>query len=213
LEWIPQCARADGIVRFLGFGFTTPFSAAKSAAEFDLKNLSADQKSKMLGITDNTKTVAAYVLERSRFMRKYYAGLRLKAYHFTDRAKATCNPDNPNSCEALLNLYPGTIDVGFGQDESVTGGKLQHWVFRLDTVYPLPFAQYLTLFGSIFSALQKNDASLPATLSLPPSANAVALGDPSVALFSAKPASRDYYRLGIAVDLTQVFKLAAKPKQ
>jgi hypothetical protein len=141
-------------------------------------------------------------LERSRFFRKYYSGLRVKTYHFSKAYSSyDCNPDYQGECEGVYNAYPGLLDVTVGQDEQVTGGHLSRWVLRLDAAYPLPFLPGTYIFGGLNSAFQKNKNTDP--LFLPPTST-TAISDPSVFQVKEPLRNRDNYRLGLGVDLLQV---------
>jgi hypothetical protein len=155
----------------------------------------------------NFSNIAFVDRERSRFFRKYYAGIRLKTYHFSDLVKGDlCDKDDdPEHCEGLYNLFPGVIDLTVGQDEQVTGGHLSGWLFRLDAVYPLPFAPAFSIFGSVNSAFQKNHSTNPVIL---PATSQTPLSDPSVFIVNVDPRSRDVYRIGLGVDILQIIKKA-----
>ncbi len=197
-----------------GIGFTSPFSTpGTSPTVFTL-----DPKSQLrhqfqtvdpatgnpIDIPSNFTNIAFIDRERSRFFRKYYGGLRLKSYFFTDLVDDGCDPGYKfGKCEALMNIFPGTIDLTFGQDEQVTGGHLSKWIFRLDAVYPLPFLLGATVFGSVNTGIQKNHSANP--LILPPTSN-TALNDPSVFIVNLDPRNRDFYRIGFGFDLLQLFR-------
>lgn len=200
-------------------GFTTPFTTPTSGAEeIDLKttpaaNIAANFPDLPASLLANMpkKTILALVQkDRSRFYRKYYGGFRLKTYFFSSEAKGDCDKLG-DDCEALLNQFPGIIDITAGQDESVTGGRLANWVFRLDAVYPLPFVPALHVFGSVLSSFEKNRYSLPL---FAPTTTAP-LTDPTVLIHAIGPPDRDSYRIGIGVDLVQLLKkkVSVSPKQ
>lgn len=203
-----------GIAFVVGGGFTTPFSVkASNPAVFQLTDALRQRFASSLppadqfGKTNPPHTNIAFVLkERSRFFRKYYAGFRLKTYHFSQAAEGQCDADYDRPCYALHDGFPGIIDLTAGQDEQVTGGHLQKWVFRLDAVYPLPFANGFTFFGSVSSALDKNRTMDP--LNLIPSATGI--NDPTVFFLPQNQPFRDIYRIGLGLDLVQVISHAAK---
>jgi len=184
-----------------GGGFTTPFSAPGGPPVFVL-GANNPLRTKF-NVPPSFTNIAFVTPDRSRFFRKYFAGVRLKTYHFTGRASGHfCDEDN-SDCEALMNSFPGVIDVTAAQDEQVTGGHLSHWVLRLDGIYPLPFAPGFHIFGSLSSAFQKNVTSNELFVAPPPAT--VAANDPSVFLAPApQPASHDIYRIGLGVDIFQL---------
>jgi hypothetical protein len=145
-------------------------------------------------------------LERSRFFRKYYTGLRMKTYHFSKSYQSyDCNPGYKNECEGVYNAYPGILDLTVGQDEQVTGGHLSRWLLRLDVSYPLPFLPGTYAFGGVNSAFKKNQNSDPVFL---PATSTTAINDPSVFQVKVPLRDRDTYRLGIGVDILQVITQA-----
>ena len=205
-------ARA-GLALVGGVGFTTPFSLPdKTTQEFTINSTilaqfpNAANPQKDASGNDVTPTIIAFVnKERSRFFRRYYAGLRLKTYFFSDRIPGECDDSRSDKpCEGLINLFPGVVDITAGKDEAVTGGHLADWVFRLDAVYPLPFIPAFHIFGGANLALSRNKTTLPLILE-PPSAF-LNLSDPHVYVQALDPPNRDTYRIGLGVDLLEVIK-------
>jgi hypothetical protein len=149
--------------------------------------------------------------ERSRFFRKFYAGIRLKTYFFNPSLKSECNPpvkrgESRGDCDALYDIFPGTIDLTVGKDEAVSAGKLSTWLFRLDANYPLPFYPGVHLFASMYTGLQGNKPTQPFnsyTINTPTTGTN---NDSNTFRFGVQPLNRDYFRVGIGVDLVQVFK-------
>jgi hypothetical protein len=156
--------------------------------------------------------------ERSRFFRKAYFGLRLKTYFFSRTVKADCNPpvtraDNQGDCDGLYDIFPGTIDLTFGKDEAVSQGKFSSWLFRLDAVYPLPFYQGIHLFASMYTGLSGNTATQPYnsyTINTPTTGTN---NDSNTFRFGIHPLDRDFFQVGIGIDLIQVFKKAVNGGQ
>jgi hypothetical protein len=146
--------------------------------------------------------------ERSRFFRKYYGGFRVKTFFFNEDVPGECSPrwkeNHPNSCDAPYNIFPGTFDITVGQDESITGGSFHGMIWRLDAVYPLHFLPSLHVFGSLYGTFQKNKDSIPFQLVTP--SNTDTLTDLNTLRFVVPIQNRDYYRIGLGVDLIQLFK-------
>lgn len=191
-----------GVALVAGAGFTTPF-ATPSATPTVFALPTGSPLITQFNVPAGFTNIAFIDRERSRFFRKYFAGIRLKTYQFTDLVKGACDPDYDRPCEGLYNLFPGIIDLTVGQDEQVTAGHLSHFVFRLDAVYPLPFASAFNLFGSINSAFQKNVSTNPLIL---PATSTTPLNDPSVFIVNVDPRNRDIYRIGLGVNLLELFK-------
>lgn len=155
------------------------------------------------------KFISFLTPERSRFFRKYYAGLRFKTFFFNEDVPGVCSKGWTAShaaspCTAPYNIFPGTFDITVGQDESVTGGSPHGMVWRLDAVYPLHFLPSLHVFGSIYGTFQKNQNSRPFQLVQP--TNTDTLTDANTVRFLVPIQNRDYYRIGLGVDLIQLFK-------
>lgn len=212
----PNTHAKIGAGLILGVGAITPFTTpegTKAAQEF-VVNDSIKNAYPSIFTSTNTKTVAAFVnRDRSRFFRKYYGGVRLKTYYFTDKARMTpkengntgcTDQDTSSDCDPVYNIFPGTIDLAVGQDESITGGALRGLTFRLEAVYPLPFVPGLHIYGGMYTALSRNRSTNPLIL-LPPSP-LLDLNDPKVQIIPVDPLNRDSYRLGIGFDLLQLFK-------
>jgi hypothetical protein len=215
-----------GIAWVIGGGFTTPFSAISanptvfvlppasnppltSDPRVRFSNTIDPTTGKTVPIPSNFADIAFVNKDRSRFFRKYYTGVRLKSYHFTDRARGLCDPGYDRPCEALHDTFPGIIDLTVGQDEQVTGGLLSGWVFRVDAIYPLPIVPGAHIFASVLSGLQKNKVSDPLILTPDPT---IPVTDPKVFVVPVGQPNRDIYRIGLGIDLLQVLKKSAGKK-
>ena len=156
--------------------------------------------------------------ERSRFFRKYYGGVRLKTYFFSRLVHADCNPPSGRGsergdCDGLYDIFPGVIDLTFGQDEAVTAGHLSTWLLRLEAVYPLPFYQGIHIFASAYTALKRNNLTQPYNTYSILTPAAGMQNDFNTFRFGIQPLDRDYFRVGIGIDLIQVFKKASSGGQ
>jgi hypothetical protein len=101
------------------------------------------------------------VPNEDRFYRQYYAGLRVESTQRTH-----------------------TVDVSFGQNEAITGGRFRGTVARFDSFYAFPLTpgNFLYLFGS---------AMVRASPRSPGAGNA---------------GGHDSYRIGVGVDFFQMLK-------
>jgi hypothetical protein len=150
------------------------------------------------------KTVAFVFPNRSRFYRDYYGGIRLRTFYFKGNCKkantgqsAPASPDE--TCKPVDN-FPGTFDARFGEDETVTGGKLRGVVLTLTGSYPLPGTSgTIRIFGATYLRLHKNKNTT--ALVLIPSTSFISLDDPTVVVQPIQPSDQDYFRLGLGVDL------------
>ncbi len=143
------------------------------------------------------KTEVAFVTaDRDRFFRQYYAGFRLKTHYF--------NADDPPK---PLARFPATLDITYGQNESVTGGRLRGGVIRLEGFYPLPYDQtrFLYLFGTVMLKPSRTKITDPLLLQ-PPDPN-IKVPSSQVAMVTVPQANRDYYRIGVGVDFIELVKV------
>jgi hypothetical protein len=206
-----------GVALVGGLGFTTPFSPPdKSTQEFTINstilkqfpnagNVQAGATCTPPATTCPASIIAFVDEDRTRFFRRYYTGFRFKTYFFSDRVKGECDdPRRGESCEGLINLFPGIVDITAGKDEAVTGGKLRNWVFRLDAVYPLPFIPSLHIFGGANVVFARNTTMPP--LVLEPPAKFLPFSDPNIFVQQVAPPNRDTYRIGLGVDLLEVIR-------
>jgi hypothetical protein len=100
----------------------------------------------------------------------------------------------------LANVYPGTFDIRFGQDETVTAGYRRGVVMTIASSYPLPGTSgTVRIFGSMYMRLHHNENT--ATLALLSASSTVNVTDPTVVIQPISPSDHDYYRLGLGVDL------------
>lgn len=183
-----------GLSFVLAGGMSTPFSTQKTIQVFKVNSTVTDAFPDAKG----NDFIAFVSGDRNRFFREYYAGLRLKTYYVS-------NDDE----EELANIYPGVIDITFGQNESVTGGNLHGGVARLDGIYPLPFikgkyAGAIYAFGSALMKLSKPKITAPVILE--PADATVKVPGEKVFIQQVPPRDTDHYRLGIGVDLIRLLK-------
>jgi hypothetical protein len=206
----------------VGGGSVTPFSGATGASEFGLNPNLAQQfvNSPILaaqypqlafalqcaypasgtppaGCPKTTPTTVAFVFpNRSRFYRDFFAGLRLRTFYF----HGDCL-DNGPTCK-ISSTFPGTFDLRFGEDESVTAGKFLPFVVTITGSYPLPIpgsSGSIRIFGSAYLRTASNRNTQ--ALALVPAASFTSIDNPTVVIQSIQPIDTDYYRLGFGVDL------------
>lgn len=161
--------------------------------------------------------VAFVPLDRDRFLRQWYAGLRVKTLYCEDE-----------DCTRFRNQFPGTVDFMVGQNESVTGGRRKFggapdptdstkiigaknaYVFRIDAFYPLPFREtrFLYLYGTAMMKIGGGRANIVNPLFLDPAS--ILITDPKVFIPSSNlqellQPNRDYYKIGVGINLTELF--------
>jgi len=99
-----------------------------------------------------------------------------------------------------MNTYPGTFDLRFGEDESVTGGHLSPYVVTLTGSFPIPGTKgALRLFGSSYIRTRRNQDTT--ALVLVPSSSFTSLDNPAVVVQPILRSDQDYFRVGVGLDL------------
>lgn len=140
--------------------------------------------------------------DRDRFFRQYYGGLRLQTYYFNYR-----NPDIP------MKRYPAVLDITFGQNEAVTGGRLRGGVLRVEGFYPLPYEsmKFINIFGTALMKLTRTNITDPLILERAPDGTTVPAAN--VFLHTVPQINRDYYRIGVGIDfISLINKLRSAPQ-
>jgi hypothetical protein len=199
------------------FGVTTPLSSQTVAVtytapppgsvecttltnRFTLKNgyapgLTMAPAGSSTCLTGGFTDIAFSNRDRSNFLVKYGAGFRT-SNKFDDCKDAasgtTCTPSF------------GVLDLTVGQDEAITRGLLRHFVFKMDGILPIRTgsAAYVYLFGSAYIRLAKNQDLSPLILQ---SASGVTIPSPTVIVLPLQIPDRDYYRLGVGLNINQIF--------
>jgi hypothetical protein len=148
--------------------------------------------------------------DRSDFLLKYYGGLRITDRILFDKTKTQCyssdaSPGSDNCARAMT-------DIIFGQDESITGGVLHRIVFRANVAFPIRAGLYLYGSASLRAIPNVNLDPLILTPTPPTSSGAAAssgggvtIPSPNVFVFPLKQSDRDFYRVGIALDLSTIW--------
>jgi hypothetical protein len=145
--------------------------------------------------------------DRSSFLLKYGAGVR-----FIQR---TPNASGSSRCPCTRSL----IDFTVGQDQAITGGYLRHMVFKSDAILPIPNTG-IYFFASAAIRIQRNQTLAPLILASTPvtassgtsTAGTVVVPSPSVFVLPLKQSDRDFYRVGIGIDLATLLPNLFKPK-
>jgi hypothetical protein len=104
------------------------------------------------------------------------------------------------------------LDITFGQNSAVTGGQLRHFVVGIDGSYRLKLkTSALYIFGSAnLKVGGPKYASTPFILE--PAESSVKLTDNNV-IITSRQLNRDFYRIGVGVDLIELFSPKEQPKQ
>ncbi|MDQ3011786.1 MAG: hypothetical protein M3X11_13890 [Acidobacteriota bacterium] len=134
---------------------------------------------------DGKKYVAFAQTDRDRFFRQYYAGFRVQTFFF-------------NRHDIPLQRFPVQLDLQYGINEYVTGGRARGGVVRLDGYFPLPYdsLNFINLFGTaIFRPVR---SQIEKTVVLEKTTGK--LFDAQTAILPVSQFNRDYYRVGVGID-------------
>ena len=197
-------------------GTTTPLSSQDVAYEFKAPDVSTAECKQLLTrftpatgytpglvadptgktcLTNNGTAVTDIAFanqDRSSFLFKWGAGVRLVGTQ-------TCTGDRASCLPALAML-----DATIGQDASVTRGLVRHFVAKADGVLPIAATKnFVYLFGSIYSRLERNQ-NYP-SLILAAETNKPTLPNASVVVLPLQQPDRDFFRIGVGLNLSQVF--------
>jgi hypothetical protein len=93
-----------------------------------------------------------------------------------------------------------------GQEQAIPGGIARHLVVKLDGVHPLPIgdSKILYLFGSVSMRFAHNVNQDPLILATADATQAP-VPSASTALLPLRQSDRDFYRLGIGLNLSVIF--------
>ena len=142
--------------------------------------------------------VAFIPVDRDRFFRQYYAGLRVQTFFF-------------NKHNIPLQRFPAQFDVTVGQNEFVTGGRLHGPVVRMEGFFPLPFenAKFINLFATAQMIPGRPNIATPLILQGAPEGTTVPASN--ILLLGVPQPNRDHYRIGVAFDAIPLIKRILQP--
>jgi hypothetical protein len=143
--------------------------------------------------------VAFVPVDRDRFFRQYFAGLRIQTFFF-------------NKYNVPLQRFPAQFDLSVGQNEFVTGGRLHGPVVRMESFFPLPYdkLKFLNLFATAQIIPGKPNIGTPLVLQAAPADTVVPAAN--VALVPVPQPNRDHYRIGVGIDFIPFFQKLLQPK-
>lgn len=141
--------------------------------------------------------VALVPPSRDKFFRQYYLGFRLKS-HF-----------KPKKTETGRRRFPATFDVVYGIKD--TTDKISKGFFKLECFFPIKLSNKLSntlniyIFGSII--LKSTPTKFSDHLYLESAPEGTTYPDPNnkVLKITVPEQNRDYYRVGIGVDIINLF--------
>lgn len=168
-------------------GITTPISPSEFTSDILVTN---DAAKKEFGVTQPYFAVST--LDRERFFFQYYYGLRLTwRYRDTDSW-----------------VQPLTIDNTFGGNAAFTGGCLcGPPVWHVNVYIPLPKLTFVNVFGGLIVSEKSGSSSVPNFYQTAPAGTALTDADVQIV---APAVNRDYYRLGVGMDIVHLISLIKK---
>ena len=166
-----------------GFGVTTPLNPKDTIQVFkvspDVPGLPPEAAGKDF--------IAFVSSDRDRFFRQYYAGFRFSTMFF-------------NRHNIPMQRFPAMLDVMYGQNEYVTGGRLRGGVFRIDGYFPLPYEdlKFINLFCTAMLRPGRTQITQPMILQSAPADTVIPA--PNALVVAVPQFKRDYYRIGAGID-------------
>ncbi len=217
----------DGLYVVGSAGFDTPLSSTSNNAQIftiptppsalqatQLKNLGVGVPPGAPICVDKTVVPPACVNavgfippERSRFYYQDYFGLRLKSFYFKTKSAPG---EYSGICDArergeLCPIFPGTFDITVGQNAAYSGGVVHDWMLRTELFFPLPASPYVHIFFTTWTHITgHNRSTTPLILDSAPSS--LTLTSPGVQIVTIPELNRDFYRIGVGLDLVQFLK-------
>jgi hypothetical protein len=206
-----------------GGGAISPLTTTKSANSqiFAVPTTTSSQRDLFVArygeVAASKKYIAFVFPERDRFLRQFYGGVRFKTYYY-------------DKDETLINRFPAIVDVMFGQNEAVTGGQLKAdviddhgkvigrkraYVIRVEAFYPFPIkeASFLYLFGTAMMKIGNGGVKINTPLILDTAPSSVLVTSDDVFVTPTLQTNRDLYRIGIGVNLIDLFNRKPKTAQ
>jgi hypothetical protein len=176
------------------YGFTTPKTPAQSIDPLLHRKfeISDELRKRLPDLPAEKKFVAFVDSDRDRFFNQVYGGLRVQTFFF-------------NRHNIPIQRFPAQLDIQFGLNSYVTGGRLKQCVFRLDGYYPLPYEKvnFISLFGTAIIRPAHPKIEKPLILKERPD---LEVPGPEVEIVPVAQFNRDYYRVGVGIDFISLIK-------
>jgi hypothetical protein len=183
---------------FAGGGATGPLEPLQTLQVFATPSPASPQYPRFIATypaAANSQYVGFISPDRDRFYRQFSGGVRLTTFYE----------------DVLGHPYlaaPAIVSISFGQNEQITGGRMEGVVGRFEAFYPLVLwgdrssrAGIVYLFGSALLRIGSSNTSDPFVLQ----PSDVPGYDPRVAIVTS-PTNRDMYLIGAGIDIGQLIK-------
>ena len=224
LSLIPGIRQKSSLYFAVGGGAISPLNARKDSIQiFNIPDTTDARRAEFVNRygepPDGKKYIALTPVDRDRFLRQWYAGVRLKTFY--------C--DDPE-CRTFKNNFPAIVDFMFGQNEAVTGGSRKRggtpdpndpnklvgqknaYILRIDGFYPFPVKEmsFLYFYGTAMMKVGGGGAKITTPLFLDNPGTTVQINDaavfmPATNVLKLQQPDRDYYKLGVGINLTDLF--------
>jgi hypothetical protein len=181
----------------VGGGATGPLDPVSTLSLFEAPVSTSPERARFLAKfpqAAGSQFIGFVSPDRDKFLRQYFAGFRLTTHYANSETRAP------------LISAPALVSIALGQNEVVTGGRMQGVVMRTEAFYPLPFGNRrddmrgalaaIYLFGTV--QMRLGGAKNIDPFILKPATN-IDGSDPRVAIVTS-PSNRDIYRIGFGVD-------------
>lgn len=231
LSLLPGIRQKSSLYFAFGAGAISPLTAKKEAIQIFKVPAEGDARRDLFierygPVPDGKQYIAISPVDRDRFLHQWYGGVRLKTYY--------CDNEE---CTRFKNTFPSIVDFMFGQNEAVTGGSYfrggtpdpnnpnklinqsRSFVFRIDGFYPFPIkkANFLFLYGTAIMKVGGGGVKITTPLFLDNPGTTVTISDPTVYIpptniLKLQQPDRDYYKIGVGVNLTDLFSHKPPPQ-
>ena len=137
--------------------------------------------------------VAFMTLDRASFFQEWWLGLRFRTVRFEG-----VNP---------VKRPSPFLDVMIGQNERITGGQLDGVALRFDGFFPFPWG--ISKVGYLFAQAQiRMDADdFAVTPLILKRVTGIDVPGPDVAIVPLPPINKDWWRVGVGVNLFEILAL------
>jgi len=198
-----------GVHLILGGGVATPLAPKDSVQIFQVPQNQADFFSTYPQATGK-QFVAFSLPDRNRFFREAFGGLRLMTSTWCPKKTDTSNCGEDGNTKTFSGNYvllpPAMLDITYGFNEAITGGVIHGGVMRLEGFAPLPLWDKLHssvyLFATGLFKFSRPQISVPFILDEAPQGTSATSAQTVV--ITTPQADRDYYRVGVGIDLVNL---------
>ncbi len=182
----------------LSAGAVSPIANSDPSEIFQIND---NFKSRYPEYANTQKTFVAFRdAKETRFLRQYYGGLRFKTYR-----------DDGSQ-------FPATLDILAGFQAPMLEGEKKRWVFRIDGFLPMKLSKNFPAYFFCSIVLNTKKGNLEQALIMPDAPDSTKVTDSNVLLIDVTGNNRvysdkDYYRIGVGIDLGSLLLTKDKDKK